>query len=216
MFRCRGMLSRLQRWVLKTQWDHVGVVGSRSWYALIACDFHVCVVAIFVTLCNSETAFWMYRSHLSRMLSGGRLFFMVVSVIVDGEASVGTCSRTVQHAPPLHPSSTCLLYRVNLTLDPDLTRSAGCIYRSFFFAIFQMHGCRYFAWWVCRVLDDKQIPGCLSSPYVVAFSSAAHLHRAYLSQLCLPYTSCTAAGLLGGCVESLATSNPQGASLPLT
>ncbi|CAN0555341.1 unnamed protein product, partial [Ectocarpus sp. 12 AP-2014] len=27
LFRCRGMLSRLQRWVLRTQWDHVGVVG---------------------------------------------------------------------------------------------------------------------------------------------------------------------------------------------
>ncbi|CAB1097094.1 unnamed protein product [Ectocarpus sp. CCAP 1310/34] len=26
LFRCRGMLSRLQRWVLRTQWDHVGVV----------------------------------------------------------------------------------------------------------------------------------------------------------------------------------------------
>ncbi|CAN0043706.1 unnamed protein product, partial [Ectocarpus sp. 4 AP-2014] len=28
LFRCRGMLSRLQRWVLRTQWDHVGVVVS--------------------------------------------------------------------------------------------------------------------------------------------------------------------------------------------
>lgn len=39
LFRCRGMLSRLQRWVLRTQWDHVGVVGSRSCCALVALDF---------------------------------------------------------------------------------------------------------------------------------------------------------------------------------
>lgn len=64
LFRCRGMLSRLQRWVLRTQWDHVGVVGSRSCCALIACDFHVCVVAVFVIWCNnSETAISVCRSH---------------------------------------------------------------------------------------------------------------------------------------------------------
>ncbi|CAM9278948.1 unnamed protein product [Scytosiphon promiscuus] len=28
LFRCRGLLSRLQRWVLRSEWDHVGVVVS--------------------------------------------------------------------------------------------------------------------------------------------------------------------------------------------
>ncbi|CAN0519703.1 unnamed protein product, partial [Scytosiphon promiscuus] len=28
LFRCRGLLSRLQRWVLRSEWDHVGVVSA--------------------------------------------------------------------------------------------------------------------------------------------------------------------------------------------
>lgn len=27
LFRCRGLLSRLQRWVFRSEWDHVGVVS---------------------------------------------------------------------------------------------------------------------------------------------------------------------------------------------
>lgn len=28
LFRCRGLISRLQQWVLRSEWDHVGVVSS--------------------------------------------------------------------------------------------------------------------------------------------------------------------------------------------
>lgn len=30
LFQCRGLLSRLQRWVLRSEWDHVGVVSQRA------------------------------------------------------------------------------------------------------------------------------------------------------------------------------------------
>lgn len=34
LFRCRGLLSRLQRWVLRSEWDHVGVVSTfGSWFS---------------------------------------------------------------------------------------------------------------------------------------------------------------------------------------
>lgn len=30
LFRCEGLLSRLQRWVSRSDWDHVGVVSERA------------------------------------------------------------------------------------------------------------------------------------------------------------------------------------------
>lgn len=35
LFRCRGLLSRLQRWVLRSEWDHVGVVSRAAQEVLV-------------------------------------------------------------------------------------------------------------------------------------------------------------------------------------